>query len=106
MSKQSHIEIKCKSRTAYFEVTTKIQYITIILEIFFIEHIYIPGQFPSYTICQKRRVREPGGNKGDDDKKVNITDGLCVDGDVPPYRILSLVHVSGTKSSAFTLPHS
>lgn len=29
-------------------------------------------------------------------KKLDITDQLCLDGDVPPYRILSSVHESGT----------
>lgn len=49
----------------------------------------------------KKKVGKPGRHEGDDDdddEKVNITDGLCLDGDVPPYRILPSVHESGTSS--------
>lgn len=60
--------------------------------------IYFSKQFVG-----KKKVGEPGRHKGDDDdKKVNITGGLCLEGDVPPYRILSSVHVSGT-SPQFSL---
>lgn len=56
----------------------------------YIAYLHIrPISLPRESVG-KTGVRKPGRRqKRDDDKKVNITEGLCVDGDVPPYRILS-----------------
>lgn len=56
----------------------------------FISHIYILGQFLSpENLWGKQGSGSQAEDRKDDDKKVNITEGLCVDGGVPPYRILS-----------------
>lgn len=49
----------------------------------------------------EKKYSEPGRHKGvddddDDDRGLILQVGLCLDSDVPPYRILSSVHVSGT----------
>lgn len=65
----------------------------------YITYLHIrPIFFFPIEFVVKEGFGEPGRHTGDDggDKKINITDGLCLDGDVPPYRILSSVHVSGT----------
>lgn len=65
----------------------------------YITYLHIrPNFFPKEFVEKEGRgARQTNkGDDDDDDKKVNLTDGLCLDGDVPPYRILSSVHVSGT----------
>lgn len=91
--KNNHIKnLREKLTTAYLKITTIIQYIIILFRlILYITYVHIrPICFLKNLL--KKKVGEPGRRKGeDDDKKVHITDG-----GVPPCRILSSVHVSGT----------
>lgn len=104
LTKQSHKEMKRKTDNCIFKNhhNNPIYYHPFRL-ILYTSYLHIRPIFFSLKNLLKKKVREPGRHKGeDDDKKVNITDGLCRDGDVPPYRILSSVHVSGTSPQAFT----
>lgn len=89
----NHIKnLREKLTTAYLKITTIIQYIIILFRlILYITYVHIrPICFLKNLL--KKKVGEPGRRKGeDDDKKVHITDS-----GVPPCRILSSVHVSGT----------
>lgn len=77
---------------------TTIQYIINLFHIWFTQHIYIFSWFS--FLKNWKRVVDSGRHEGDDNNiKVNITD----DGDVPPYRIQSSVHVSGTSSQFLSL---